>query len=88
MVSLTLKGILHIAENDSKYRDVAQSFKLKSRNSTSYYRRVCPHLALLLCLFGSAAVETELSRQNLHLRGPEELQQATRFLHDNGTKVF
>lgn len=32
----------------------------------------------------SAAVEAELSKQNFHLRGPEELQQATSFLHDNG----
>lgn len=38
----------------------------------------------LLCLFYSAAIEAELARQKVHLRGPEELQQATRFLHDNG----
>ena len=40
-----------------------------------------------LCFFGSAAVEGELARQKVHLRGPEELQQATRFLHDNGTEM-
>lgn len=39
-----------------------------------------------LCFFDSAAVEAELARQKVHLRGPEELQQATRFLHDNGTE--
>lgn len=39
-----------------------------------------------LCFFNSAAVEAELARQKVHLRGPEELQQATRFLHDNGTE--
>ncbi|XP_068698664.1 leucine-rich repeat serine/threonine-protein kinase 1-like [Montipora capricornis] len=31
-----------------------------------------------------AAVEEELARHKMHLRGPEELQQATSFLHDNG----
>lgn len=32
----------------------------------------------------SAAVEAELSKKQIQLRDPEELQQATRFLHDNG----
>ena len=45
-----------------------------------------PILLLSRCFFDSAAVEAELARQKLHLRGPEELQQATRFLHENGTE--
>ena len=43
---------------------------------------------LIVVFFFSAAVEAELSKQKVHLRDPEELQQATRYLHDNGTKVF
>ena len=55
-------------------------------------RRSYGYLLLLIklgsCFFCSAAVEAELSKQNFHLRGPEELQQATSFLHDNGTKYL
>ena len=40
-----------------------------------------------LLLVSSAAVDAELARQKIQLRGPEELQQATRFLHDNGNSV-
>ena len=46
------------------------------------------HTNILFCFYlsltCSAAVEAELSKKQIQLRGPEELQQATRFLHDNG----
>lgn len=42
-------------------------------------------ISLLPLFIFSAAVEEELAKHKLQLRGPEELQQATRFLHDNGT---
>ena len=46
------------------------------------------HTNTLFCFYSlftcSAAVEAELSKKQIQLRGPEELQQATRFLHDNG----
>ena len=49
MVSLTLKVILHVAENDSKYRDVAT---LSEHNRAVFNMKFAFRLWLKLSCFG------------------------------------
>lgn len=93
LFSFTLRSLIGLSQISYFFYDYPHLYfiqRVQPRSDLTTevnYSRVCPYDELLfffLFLFVSAAVEAELSRQNFHLRGPEELQQATRFLHDNG----